>query len=286
MYIGQYRINNTISFSFQALDGNGIAIDTTGTPSFEVYKVDSPMDPPITGSLTKVVGRTGFYVGELEVAEADGFEVDYTYIIRISATIDGVPTISLQTFNLVVAESLLIFSEANVVQPLYNTKSDLLSKIRMATVADSQTLSVINMAITEVRLNFFSRLTATRALEIAAYTSSDIPTTTQDILKNIAKTIEVLWITALLVDQLPFMVLDNSSNVRDEFNDEPLTRDSRAIAKYKENLISRINKMLGKLENPENSNSGDFQAFTCGAVDSEGNAAPYLISENFVGKIL
>lgn len=175
---------------------------------------------------------------------------------------------------------------SGIIDPLYNTKAGLLNRIRMATVSDPQVLSVVNMAITEVRLAFYNALGSSRALEIAAYTASDTPTTTEQILKGIAQVAEALWVTALLVDQLPYMVLDNSSNVRDEFNDEPLTRDSRAIAKYKDNLMSRINKMLGKLENPENAYAGDFQVFSCGAVDADGESAPYLINDNFVGKKL
>lgn len=283
-YIGQYRLNNTISFSFQALDGFGAAIDATGTPSFEVYTPEGPMSPTVSGTLTKVVGRTGFYVGELEALQASGFEIDITYIIRISATIDEVSTLMLQTFNLIASETIITLSESNVTSPLYNTKSDLLSRIRMATVADAQTLSIVNMTINEVRLGFFDYLGKARALEIAAYTSSDVPTTDEDILKNIAKNAEVLWVTVFLIERLPHMTLDNSGRIRDEFNDEPLTRDAGAIAKYKENLKARINKMLGKLENPANNVSGDFQSFSCGAVDSEGVSAPYILADNFVGK--
>lgn len=286
MYIGSYKLNNTISFSFQALDGYGQAIDATGTPSFEVYTAEGAMSPSVTGNLSKVVGRTGFYVGELEVLESLGFESDYVYIIRISATIDGVDTLQLQTFNLTASDTIITLSESNVTQPLYNTKSGFLNKVRMATVSDAQTLSVINSIITEIRLGFFAKLGSARALEIASYVASDTPETTQDILKNEAMVAEVLWATILLIDQLPFMAIDNSASVRDEFNDEPLTRDASAIARYKESLKERLNKLLGKLESPANDNSGPFQAFSCGAVDSDGESDPYIIADNFVGKKL
>lgn len=100
MYIGEHRLDCVLEFNFQALDGSGVAVDATGTPSFEIYKANAPMSPAVTGTLSKIDNETGFYGGVITLSAANGFVTGYTYTIRISATIDGVATLTLQTFNL------------------------------------------------------------------------------------------------------------------------------------------------------------------------------------------
>lgn len=169
------------------------------------------------------------------------------------------------------------------VTPLFSTREALLNRIRMATTQDAQTLAVVDMAITDVRVGFYGVLGNARTLAIAAYASSENPVTDEEIKKATAALAEALWITALLVDTLPAMFLENAAKVRDEFNDEPLTRDAGAIARYKNSLMSRVNKMLGMLQDPTVS-GGDFQCFSTGAVDEDGQSAPYLLRDNFIGK--
>lgn len=100
MYIGEHKLDCVLKFNFQALDGAGVATDATGTPSFEIYKANAPMSPAVTGTLTKIDSKTGFYGGSITLSNANGFVVGYTYTIRISATVDGVATLTIQTFNL------------------------------------------------------------------------------------------------------------------------------------------------------------------------------------------
>lgn len=101
MYIGEHKLGCTLTFNFQALDGNGIAIDPTGTPAFEIYKANAPMVPAVTGTLAKIDNQTGFYGSEIELLAASGFITGATYSIRISSVIDGVATLTIQTFNLI-----------------------------------------------------------------------------------------------------------------------------------------------------------------------------------------
>jgi len=88
MYLGEYEISSTVTFNFQAYDGGGQPIDAAGTPTFEVFVNNAAMDPPVTGTLEKMTR-----------AEANGFEAGNTYTIRIAAVIDGVPTLTTDTFR-------------------------------------------------------------------------------------------------------------------------------------------------------------------------------------------
>jgi len=101
MYIGEHKLGCTITFNFQALDGEGQAIDPTGTPTFIVYEGNEPMSPEVSGTLSKIDGQTGFYGSEIEASVDNGFQSGKTYTIRASATIDGVPTLYVYSFNVI-----------------------------------------------------------------------------------------------------------------------------------------------------------------------------------------
>ena len=101
MYIGEHKLGCVLTFDVQFLDGTGVAIDPTGTPAFEIYKSNAAMVPPVTGTLAKINSQLGFFGGEIELATADGFISGLTYTIRISTTVDGVASLTIQTFNLV-----------------------------------------------------------------------------------------------------------------------------------------------------------------------------------------
>lgn len=168
------------------------------------------------------------------------------------------------------------------VNPLFSTRENLLKMIRMASAADAQTLAVVDMALTEIRLGFFSSLGADRAQQIAGYDTVENPATANEVTKATAMVAESLWLTAKLVEMLPVLFLADSAKVRDQFNDEPLTRDAASLARYKNSLMSRVEKMIGQLKSPVEA-AGNFQVFDCGRVDEDGVDEPYLINENHIG---
>ncbi|RKY09838.1 MAG: hypothetical protein DRP56_02045 [Planctomycetota bacterium] len=100
MYLGDYEIGSAVLFNFQALDGNGQAVDADATPTYEVYVNNAPMSPAITGEMAKIDGQTGFYGGDIAATAAAGFEAGNTYTIRIAATIDGADTLTTDTFQI------------------------------------------------------------------------------------------------------------------------------------------------------------------------------------------
>jgi len=101
MYIGEHKLGCTITFNFQALDGDGFSIDPSNTPTFIVYESNEPMTPDVSGSLVKINDQTGFYGGELELSADNGFISGKTYTIRVSATVDGINTLKTYSFNVI-----------------------------------------------------------------------------------------------------------------------------------------------------------------------------------------
>lgn len=105
MYIGEFKITDTITFNFQAQDGNGVAVDPSDTPSYIVYEGNEVMSPEVSGEMSKIDGQTGFYGGSIELTLDAGFAAGQTYTIRIQATVDGVTVATLYTFNTAVSGS-------------------------------------------------------------------------------------------------------------------------------------------------------------------------------------
>jgi hypothetical protein len=142
------------------------------------------------------------------------------------------------------------------VEPLYNVdKETLLNRVRIETADDSQTLALIDQTITEVRLGFFSRLTKSRAQEIAGYPLVDNPLSDEEILRATAANTEALWVTWYLAQRLPYLFMDNSGSVNDAFNDEQLTRDTQ-LKEHLDALKDQIDQGLGDLVLPPDENTG------------------------------
>jgi hypothetical protein len=164
------------------------------------------------------------------------------------------------------------------VEPLYQVKSDLLLRIRLSEVASSETKAVIDQAIKEVRLGFYSSLTPARALEISGYADSDNPTTDNEITKGQASVAESLWVTAILMDLLPQMFIEGENDVRQQWNEEPLTRDAFALRRAKKELLNKVEIILGGLKEPENTDVGPVKSFSTGAQ------VPYLVNQHRIGR--
>ena len=163
------------------------------------------------------------------------------------------------------------------VAPLYNDLTVLKQRIRMNDSSDTETLTVIDQVIRDVRINFYSRLTAARALEIAALTTSDNPETDDEILRAAAETAEVYWVQYKLICILPVMTIETQFAIRNNFDDVPLTRDSEGLLHFRGCLWNSIERLLGQLAIPEVTNTGDFKSSSIGA------AVPVILNQQFIG---
>jgi len=172
---------------------------------------------------------------------------------------------------------------AATVEPLFQSRDFLLKSVRMETTTEVQTLALINMAITDVRLEIFTSLGASRAMEIAGYTSEENPTSTNGILKARAQITEAYMVTYKLVALLPTFFMENYSKVNEEFNDEPLTRDASAVRAFQDTLKKTIDTNLNLLKEPEEEGTGESGATLIERQDDDGESDPYIIDDNFVG---
>ena len=163
------------------------------------------------------------------------------------------------------------------VNPLYNVKADVIEKLRLTATTDADTLSIVDQAIRDVRLGFYRRLTPARATEIAALSSVENPTTTDEIVRAVGEVTEIYWVMHRLICILPTMFIETAHAISDSFDDVPITRDSESLQKYLTCIWNRIEEGLGQMVLPIEDNTGSFQAFSTGAQ------TPFLLSEHFVG---
>lgn len=163
------------------------------------------------------------------------------------------------------------------VEPLYNSKTEVLNNLRMNDSSDEETLVIIDQSIADVRLGFYRRLTPARATEIAALTSAENPTTTDEILRANAESVEINWVLYLLVCKLPTMYIETQFPIQNSFDDTPITRDADNLKDFLRCLWNAIEQGLGQLIIPVDENTGAFQAV------APGRKTPFLLADNFIG---
>jgi len=163
------------------------------------------------------------------------------------------------------------------VTPLFNaSKDDLLKRVRMDTASASVQVAIDGI-IQEVRLGFFSKLTKERAIQIAAYDLVDNPVDDEQITRVEAAVAEANWVAYLIAGRFPMYLLDGTISARQNWNDEPLTRDGTAISAYRKELKAQVDNAIAGLSIPPDENGGDVKC------SLNGSPEPYLNSENFPG---
>ncbi len=163
------------------------------------------------------------------------------------------------------------------VEPLYIAKDLLLQRLRMSGTSDTDTLTTIDQAIADVRLEFYRRLTLDRATEIAALPIVENPTTADGVLRGVAEVTEYYWVAFKLICILPTMFIETAHAIMNSFKDVPITRDGESLQKFLGCLKNSIEVNIGQLQIPVESNAGDAQSF------STGRLVPYLLADNVIG---
>lgn len=80
---------------------------------------------------------------------------------------------------------------------------------------------ILENALLEVRTGFYRRLGITRVGQLVAFTANDTaPTTESEILRSIARTVEVKWTFVVLMDRLPTLWMDDSGGAWMQFNEQ------------------------------------------------------------------
>lgn len=108
------------------------------------------------------------------------------------------------------------------VAPLFVASMDAVrARLRLSGVADaSDAMDAIDEAVRVVRTNIYARLGLTRVGELVGYSSTDTPTTENEILRTVAEGMEVKWVRYELLGTLPVLFMDGSGQREQAWNDE------------------------------------------------------------------
>lgn len=109
----EYKLDDVIAFNIQLTDGYGSPAAATGTPAYAFYKNNEAMDG-ISGSLTQIESLTGFYGASMALSAANGFEVDKTYTVRMTAVVDGITVVKVVDFTITAIETKIDAIAGNI----------------------------------------------------------------------------------------------------------------------------------------------------------------------------
>jgi hypothetical protein len=160
------------------------------------------------------------------------------------------------------------------IETLFNESYEaLLKRARIESATEEQTVSLVNMSVSEVRIGFYKTLGTERVDEIVAIPWTENPSTEDDILRVSAANIEALWLTYLLLPRLPNNFMSSAHLTSQQWNEDPLSRDSDGMQNYLDALKQQIDSGLADLvEDPD-----DYESKTVRA-SSVGPEEPYLLS--------
>ena len=83
-------LGENLTFSICTHDpDDGALIDADLVPPYLIYEDDSEDELAISGNMAKHDSKTGFYLKTIACTTANGFEVDKSYNIFITATVGG-----------------------------------------------------------------------------------------------------------------------------------------------------------------------------------------------------
>ncbi len=126
----QCILGQNLTFSINALDGDGAPATPTGNVNYAVYE-DTTTTEILTGTMTKDFdSKTGFCLKQIACTAANGFEQYKSYTIRITGTVSSVSVAKSYTFlclgieDSITASSGALTSTANFKSYIGKTDSD------------------------------------------------------------------------------------------------------------------------------------------------------------------
>jgi hypothetical protein len=102
MYIGSWKIGDSVTFYVNTHNTTGVATDADSLPTYRVYE-DENCTPLLTGSmaLLDTANTNGQYSEQITLASGSGFEKGKSYTIRIEATVGGIgPGVAYRYFQI------------------------------------------------------------------------------------------------------------------------------------------------------------------------------------------
>lgn len=131
-------------------------------------------------------------------------------------------------------------------EPLFISDLDTLkSKLRLSGATEEDTLALVDLALSQVRISLFDALGADRITELLAIEPAVNPLTADEITRAKADLVEVLWVRLHLLRKLPTLFMDAAGSARQNWNEEGLTRNMGQSDL--ENEIRRLEEEIANL---------------------------------------
>ncbi len=105
------------------------------------------------------------------------------------------------------------------------------ARLRLTGAAASDALAIIDQAVQQVRVGFYSRLPQFRIDFLRNTASIENPTEKAQVLRALAEQTEVAWVRHTLMQELPTLFIDGSGNTQHIWNQEGMTREIRPAEK-------------------------------------------------------
>lgn len=97
MFLGNWDIDDYLTFTACTHDDTGAAADADAVPSYAIYE-DETAAAIVSGNMAQLGAVTGFYTERVQLTAANGFETGKCYAVRVEATVGGVTAAAAHSF--------------------------------------------------------------------------------------------------------------------------------------------------------------------------------------------
>lgn len=148
MFLGNWDIDDYLTFTACTHDDTGAAADADAVPGYAIYE-DETATAIVSGNMTRLGAVTGFYTERVQLTAAAGFEAGKMYAIRVEAVMGGVMAAAAHSFAVKVASANVTYWAGVAAGAAPATVADLPAAApSAATVADAVWDEVISGHLT------------------------------------------------------------------------------------------------------------------------------------------
>lgn len=104
MNLGNWDIDDWLTFTACTHDDTGAAADADAVPSYAIYENETAA-PIVSGNMAQLGAVTGFYTERVQLTAANGFETGKCYAVRVEAVMGGVTAAAAHMFAVKVASA-------------------------------------------------------------------------------------------------------------------------------------------------------------------------------------
>lgn len=114
MFLGNWDIDDYLTFTACTHDDTGAAADADAVPSYAIYE-DETAAAIVSGNMAQLGAVTGFYTERVQLTAANGFETGKCYAVRVEATVGGVTAAAAHSFAVKTASANVTYWSGDAV---------------------------------------------------------------------------------------------------------------------------------------------------------------------------